>query len=423
MLQLGSLSLIPYEREQAPGAMHGVSQEIIDAVLGTYGDVALTPLPIAFTSIRKATLLTWADDANSLDLPENQIFDRLEQARYIAFSALAQRRFCSHVGYCNADGYEVIAQRFDAERPGSISITTRRRDGFFQTYISRTSSPRFIRPEHVDSRLHIEIDEVLARGLLELPLGELKSQIDEAIAIFLRANTDVSRDAPHAELVLMRSAFEALLDASVSSIRPSHISRGLTIHSSRTRFAGRLNSGVRPRWEEFQLVILLRTVRASFQGRFVQHCVGHVPQRSSSVCSLPCSRTLGASVTGARFGAVASSDSSWCSVPAKGSGRSGVEGLFAHQLRQSRPNNSFKPSPLAVSADSFKPNPLRVGLIQALSVCGTRSGRVVGNSYSQVCVQADCPGSRKRARKALRTQHRKLACDLILRAFLGSCVR
>jgi hypothetical protein len=214
VLQLGSLSLIPYERGQAPGAMHGVSQEIIDAVLGSYGDVAFTPLPNAFTSIRKATLLTWADDANGLDLPENQIFDRLEQARYIAFSALAQRRFCSHSGYCNADGYEVIAQSFVAERPGSISITTRRRDGFTQTYISRTSSPRFIRPEHVDSRLHIEIDEVLARALLELPLGDLKSQIDEAIAVFLRANTDAATMLPHAELVLMRSAFETLLGAS-----------------------------------------------------------------------------------------------------------------------------------------------------------------------------------------------------------------
>lgn len=214
VLQLGSLSLIPYGREQAPGAMHGVSQEIIDAVLGSYGDVALTQLPNTFTSIRKATLLTWADDANGLDLPENQIFDRLEQARYIAFSALAQRRFCSYVGYCNADGYEVIAQGFDAERPGSISITTRRRDGFTQTYISRTSSPRFIRPEHVDSRLHLEIDEVLARGLLELPLGELKSRIDDAIAKFLLANTDSPAMPAHAELVLMRSAFEALLDAS-----------------------------------------------------------------------------------------------------------------------------------------------------------------------------------------------------------------
>jgi hypothetical protein len=214
VLHLGELSLIPYERGQLPGALHGVSQEIIDTVLRSYGDVAFTSPPNAFTSIRQATLLTWAADAEGLELPENQIFERLKQARYIAFSALAQRRFCSHGGYCNADGYEVMAQSFAAERPGSISITTRRRDGFTQTYISRTSSPRFLRPEHVDSRLHIGIDEALARALLELPLSDLKCQIDEAIAAFLRANTDASTMLPHAELVLMRSAFETLLGAS-----------------------------------------------------------------------------------------------------------------------------------------------------------------------------------------------------------------
>ncbi|PWK32577.1 hypothetical protein [Pseudomonas sp. OV226] len=213
-MQLGELSLIPYEHGKAPGTIYGVSQEIIDAVLENYGDVAFTPSLNAFTNVRKATLITWADDADGLDLPESQIFVRLEQARYIAFSALAQRRFCSHGGYCNADGYQIIAQGFVAERPGSISITTRRRDGFTRTYISRTSSPRFIRPEHVNSSLHLEIDETLARALLELPLGNLKNRIDDAIEKYLLANTDSASMPPHAELVLMRSAFETLLGAS-----------------------------------------------------------------------------------------------------------------------------------------------------------------------------------------------------------------
>ncbi|MBA5982891.1 hypothetical protein HT737_25230 [Pseudomonas sp. MD195_PC81_125] len=92
-LQCGELSIIPYEREQAPREMNGVSQEVIDAILGNYGDVAYPPQPHAFTNIRQATLLRWSSDADGPDLSENQIFDRLEQARYIAFSALAQRRF------------------------------------------------------------------------------------------------------------------------------------------------------------------------------------------------------------------------------------------------------------------------------------------------------------------------------------------
>jgi len=232
VLRLGELSLIPYERGQIPGALHGVSQEIIDTVLGSYGDVAFTSPPSAFTSIRQATLLTWTADAEGLELRENQIFERLLQARYITFSALAQRRFCRSGDYCNADGYEVIAQSFAAERPGSISITTRRRDGFTQTYISRTSLPRFIRPEHVHSRLDIGIDEALARALLELPQGDLKSRIDEAIAAFLRANTDASTMLPNAELVLMKSAFETLLGA---SHRANDLRREFSAH-----FAGEL---------------------------------------------------------------------------------------------------------------------------------------------------------------------------------------
>jgi len=213
-LQCGELSIIPYEREQAPKEMNGISQEIIDAVLGNYGDVAYPPQPNAFTNIKQATLLRWTSDADGLDLSESQIFDRLEQARYIAFCALAQRRFCSHDGYCNAAGYEVIAQRFVVERPNSISITTRRRDGFTQTYISRTSTPRFIRPEHVNSRLHLGFDEKLLRALLRLPLGGLKKRIDEAISTFLLANSDSPSMPANTELVLMRSAFEALLNAS-----------------------------------------------------------------------------------------------------------------------------------------------------------------------------------------------------------------
>lgn len=212
-LKLGELSLIPYTRAQAPGELYGVSQETIDAILGNYGDAAFPPEPNAFAHVRHATLVTWADDTDGLTLSEDQVFDRLGQARYVAFSALAQRRFCSHNNYCNADGYEVVAQGFMAERPGSISITTRRRDGSTQHLISRTSSPRFIRPDHVDSRLTLAVDEALVCALLSLPSGDLKRRIDEAIDVFLLANTDSPAMQERAEMVLMRVAFETLLDA------------------------------------------------------------------------------------------------------------------------------------------------------------------------------------------------------------------
>ena len=212
-LQLGSLSLIPFVRGQAPGELHGIYQATVDVILSNYGDLAFPPEPSPFTHVHQATLITWENDVDGLILSEDQVFDRLMQTRYIAFSALAQRRFCSHFAYCNSDGYEVVAQGFTAERPEAISITTRRRDGSTQHLISRTFSPRLIRPDHVDSRLALAVDADLVCALLALPPGDLKCRIDESIEAFLRANTDSPAMQGRAEMVLMRVAFETLLDA------------------------------------------------------------------------------------------------------------------------------------------------------------------------------------------------------------------
>lgn len=228
-VQLGSMHLVPYKRGQVPGTIHGISQETIDAILGNYGDPDFFPSSGTSKHVMGATIITWDDDVVGLDLSEDRIVSRLEQANYVAFAALARRRFCNNSGYCNADGYQVIAQGFTAEKPGATSIPTRRRDGRGLHYVGSASVPRFIRPHHVESGLTLAVDEALVCALLALPSGDLKGRIDEAIEVFLRANTDSPAMSERAEMVFMRVAFETLLDATHET---SDLRKRFTMHFS-----------------------------------------------------------------------------------------------------------------------------------------------------------------------------------------------
>jgi hypothetical protein len=212
-VQLGPMRLIPYVRGQEPGTIHGISQNTIDAILGSYGDPAYFPSQATSVHVANASIITWNDDTKGLELPEDRITARLEQANYIAFAALSERRFCSHAGYCNADRYQVIAQRFTEDRPGATTLMTRRRDGHGQHYVGDAPVPRFIRPHHVDSFFPPGVDAGLVAALCALPAGGLKDRLDEAIDAFLRANTDSPSMRERSEMILMRVAFETLLDS------------------------------------------------------------------------------------------------------------------------------------------------------------------------------------------------------------------
>lgn len=212
-VQVGCIRLIPYVRGEEPGEIHGVPQEILDAVLGSYGNQTMFPNHEATAHVTKATILIWSDDVTGLEVAEEAINPRLEQGNYLAFSALAMRRVCANVGYCNSDGYQVIAQRFQSDDPGATSLTTRRRDGHGIHYVRGAPVPRFVRPHHVQEHLLLDFDHELMRALAALPDSELKSRIDEAIDSFLRANTDSPSMRERSEMVLMRIAFETILGA------------------------------------------------------------------------------------------------------------------------------------------------------------------------------------------------------------------
>ncbi|MEB0222897.1 hypothetical protein [Pseudomonas sp. 10S4] len=212
-VQLGSMRLVPYVRGEAPSELHGVTQGVLDGIFGSYGNQTFSRSRTS-AHVSHSTIITWESDAERLDLSEEQITARLGMANYLAFSALSQRRFCSHYEYCNSDGYQVVAQRFSEDRPGDTTLTTRRRDGRGQHFVGSAETPRFIRPQHVDGRLFLSLDAPLVIALLGLPDCELKHRIGEAIDVFLRANTDSSTMQERSELVLMRVAFETLLNSS-----------------------------------------------------------------------------------------------------------------------------------------------------------------------------------------------------------------
>jgi hypothetical protein len=212
-LGVGTMRLIPYVRGSAPGELHGVTQETLDRILGNYGDQAFFPEDRTISHLSFSTILTWDDDVIGLEVTESQIHSRLVYANYLVFAALSERRVCSHSGYCNSDGYKAIAQRFDLARPGDTAYNTRRRDGHGTHFVAAAGFPRFVRPQHVDARLQAIFSPAVVEALVALPAGELKQRIDLAIESFLRANTDSASMTAQSEMVLMRVAFETILDS------------------------------------------------------------------------------------------------------------------------------------------------------------------------------------------------------------------
>lgn len=224
-LRIADLRLIPYERGRLPGEFLGIPQEAFDGVLGNYGDRGLGSLPSR--PIQQAAVIIWDEDTPGLEASDEQIQQRLVQCSYLAFSALVSRSLCSPFDYYNADTLQVVAQRFDVASPAHSCMTTRRRDGRTQNMLAGSGGLKFIRPYHIDNRARISLDTPLLEALLNLPEGQLKERIDEAIVSFLRANTDAPSLDERSELILMRVAMDTLLDVSHDK---SAFRRGINEH-------------------------------------------------------------------------------------------------------------------------------------------------------------------------------------------------
>lgn len=199
-LEIDSFRLLPYVYKRQPGDLGSVAQKEIDGVLAAYSNLPRN-------RIRKATLLEVDGWRSGLD-PDaflDAIFDAREM---IAFSALSERRlFFGSYSYCNFDTFSLVVQRYDPAAPERFVYSTRKRDGLTTNFWTSREFG-FRRPLHVFRHDRPFVN----KGLLKTLLHSRKSHWLDAIRDFNRANTDSNDVSPHVELIMMKSAFESLLE-------------------------------------------------------------------------------------------------------------------------------------------------------------------------------------------------------------------
>ena len=223
-LEIAHITLEPYDLELGlPESFHGVPLAKIEQILSCYGNYVHFS-DSSVEAVKRATLISWADDVDGLPLSRLQITKRLDEASYIACAAISARRFGNnYLAYTNSAAYLVVVQPFEKGRADMITVSSRRRGGGGLHYMSAENGPRFIRPFHVTSLTQIcvngevipsNFDVGLAEALLQLSDDHpAKSRIDDSIQFFLQANTDDPTMTTRIELVLLRTAFDQLLDS------------------------------------------------------------------------------------------------------------------------------------------------------------------------------------------------------------------
>ena len=201
-MTIGPLRLLPYQQGKLPGNLSNATQVDIDRVLYAYSSRPKT-------KIKKATILELGEWQTGMEVQD--ALPALFRARNaIAFAALSQRRlFRQHFDYCNYDTYSLVVQRYAAGDARTFAFTTRRRDGG-TSHLWSSDEFAFHRPNHVDLNSRLSVDEPLLATLLSM--SDANSSLLEAVVEFNCANTD-SPDVPvHVEVVMVKSAFEWLLD-------------------------------------------------------------------------------------------------------------------------------------------------------------------------------------------------------------------
>jgi len=207
-LAFGSFHLAPSGEAFASGEIPADLREPVNAVLEAYGfrrDVDRARVPL----LRHEGLTFTAD------LTEEQVAEYFEFRTRLAFAALAARQFFG-LRYCNSDNLRLVVQGFTPERAGGALITSRRRDGEQRSIVPR-GSLRVARPFHVVPTCELPRD--LDSALLQvLELARQRGapdwlQLEEAIRLFVGANTDSPDVGVHADLVDTVSAFSRLAGA------------------------------------------------------------------------------------------------------------------------------------------------------------------------------------------------------------------
>lgn len=214
-LDIGSVRLLPYCRGKKPGSIGGATQADIDQVLGNYADHGRQPTSSLGTPVANATIVHWVTDGENSTISQVEISKRMKFGQWLILAGLSERRYGSHMRYCNSDGLTLMGQHYANGQAGAVSFDTRRRDGVSKRVLSATyGRPYFLRPINVSDPLVVEFDIPLLKALMNINDVDLENRIYDSVVMFNRANTDASEVPDHAEMVMLRAAFETLLEAS-----------------------------------------------------------------------------------------------------------------------------------------------------------------------------------------------------------------
>lgn len=198
---IGDIRLLPYSPKELPGDQPHVAQVDLDGIMSAYAD-----RPNLLVS--KAAILELGDWCSGMD--DKKMASELFRVKHlIAFTALSKRRlFEKNFGYVNYDAFDLVVQRFQNDSTGTFSFTTRRRDGGTSCMWS-SDKFAFHRPLHVHHDSLIDLESDLLYALQRL--GD-ENHVYEAIVEFNGANSDSGTIPEHVEVVMIKSAFEWLLE-------------------------------------------------------------------------------------------------------------------------------------------------------------------------------------------------------------------
>ncbi|HET7230457.1 MAG TPA: hypothetical protein VFJ16_10680 [Longimicrobium sp.] len=205
-LEFGRYRIVPVG-VALDGEIPEVHQPALAPILQAYA----RPRPV---DQRSTPLIHREDIGLTDDLSPDQIADYFAFRTRLAFAVLSARRFFTH-RYANSDNAVLIIQGFTPERAGGAVLQYRRRDGS-TTVIVPPGNLSVPRPHHVDRcELTRDLDAPLLAALETVAAreGEQWGRLEEAIRLFVGANTDAPSVDIHTELIDVVSAFSRLADA------------------------------------------------------------------------------------------------------------------------------------------------------------------------------------------------------------------
>jgi hypothetical protein len=193
---------------EPPPAELADAAPFLRVILSGYVDVRSWP-------IARCTVACFPEANPCWNIPDGREDAISEAVNLLAFVGLAGNGyFSSGNAYTNSTAFEVYFQRLASDST-TIAVETRQRDGRLLSGGFAHGEWKFpvpvqcayLRPPAIDLDLVAALDRAAAGGSVVL------RRVLAALSFVLLANTDASAVLPRAEVVLMASAFEQLLDA------------------------------------------------------------------------------------------------------------------------------------------------------------------------------------------------------------------